>query len=84
VLKKNNDYLPNKFLIWITEKLFSFYSIVENYTYKKMYDRLDYLYDNGMFVSARDLINSVETNTTTVRMPIDLRLKEMDYYEKEN
>ena len=48
-----------------------------------MYDRLDYLYNNGMFDEARNLINNVETNTTTVKFDIDLRLKEMDWNEKE-
>ena len=80
--KKIELYLPNKYLMMLVDKLYSIHSVIEQYTYKKMYDRLDYLYDNGMFKEARNLINSVEKNTTTVKFDIDLRLKEMDWNEK--
>jgi len=52
----------------------------ENYIYCSMYKKLDYFYANGLFDEARQLIDSIETNSVTIRMFMDLRLKETDYY----
>ena len=44
-----------------------------------MYTELEILYNKGSFKEAKQLIDSIETNTVTLRMLMDLRLKESDW-----
>lgn len=75
-------YISNNILINLHEILVSLCNKSELFVYKKMYDRLDELYKNGEFKEAKSLIDSIKTNSVTISMDIDLRLKEYDYNNK--
>ena len=75
-------YISNKILINLHEILVSLCNKSELFVYKKMYDRLDELYKNGEFKEAKSLIDNIKTNSVTISMDIDLRLKEYHYNKK--
>ena len=78
-----SKYFPNKLLVLATEILWLLHHRIEQLAYKKVNNKLDYLYKNGMFEEARILISDLETNTTTVKFDINLRIKEFNWNEKE-
>lgn len=77
-----DNYVPNKYLCNLYEKLQRLLNRFEIALYGEMYAQLDILYTEGRFDEASKLISSIETNSITVRMAIDLRLKQFDYKEE--
>jgi|LakMenE01Jun11ns_1017448.scaffolds.fasta_scaffold7974112_1 hypothetical protein len=75
-------YIPNKFFRLLVDFINTISYKLEVFVYKDMISRLSYLYENGNFKEARELINSIETNSVTVKFPVKLRMKEYQWNNK--
>ena len=77
--KKNEDYQPNKLLVWIHTRSHLFCQAFERFTYKLMLERFDFLCKVGRFEDAKALIDSIDQTVVTVALSIDLRMREFDH-----